>query len=186
MEREFARKQNNYKSYRLFLYFAFPFMLLLGIFPIVILFTQEMESNTDKPFLIGVSLFLFALTGFSYYSSRKQLNTKKSYLKMMNIPILTLTDTHLIYKFDELEQYIIPWKQITNIEKNNVSERFKDKLGYISISCNEEFKEQIKKVRKESYLKDQIGDVIIFIMYFNESLDEVYSRIVEFKKAKFD
>lgn len=159
---------------------AIPFFVMMGIFSIAILLTQEMESEADRPMLIGFSVLAFAAAGYVPYISRKQLNSKKSYMNLMDVPILTLTETHLLYKFDELEQYYIPWNQVTKIEMNSISERFENVLRYISVSVSEEMRGYIHEVRRESYLKDQTGDIVMFSMYFEEPLKDVYRIMTDF------
>lgn len=177
---DFKRKPNNYNSYKAFLYVGIPFIFICAIFPIFIIITQEMENDFDVPLLIGVSIFSFAAAAFSVSSSKKQLQTKKSYMNIIDVPIMTLTNDHLIYKFDEVEQYYIPWSQITHIELFEVSIKLRDKLGCIIISYSDELIEYINQIRNDSFIKDRHGDVVISIMYFEKSLDEVYRAIVDY------
>ncbi len=176
---EFKRKPNNLRSYLLFRKIALPFMVLLALFPISIFFFETIDSTFDIILLPTVSIGLFALTIFSYRYSLKHIQAKTAYMNMMDIPILTLTNTHFIYKPDDLEQYYLPWDHIVDIRIDPVIEKYKDKLGYISITYDEEMYEYVQDVIRNSYITDRAGDVILSIMYFEETLETVYQAIMD-------
>ena len=180
MERHFLRKPNNLKRYLTFVRIAIPSMVLFWIgFPVALVATGEAEP-ADRPMLFAISGMMLLVTALAHRQSRRQIESKRAYMAMMDVPILTLTETHLIYRFDGLEQYLLPWKQIVKIEKNETIASKKDLLGTIAISCSPEMDRTIAEVRKNGHLKDRMGDVVIPIMDFKVGLDALYSEILEY------
>lgn len=180
MDRHFRRKPNNLKRYLVFVRIAIPSMVLFWIgFPIALVVTGEAKP-ADQPMLFAISGMMLLVTALAHRQSRRQVASKRAYMAMMDVPILTLTETHLIYRFDDLEQYLLPWKQIVKIEKNETIARRKELLGTIAISCSPEMDRTIAEVRKNGHFKDRAGTIVIPIMDFDVGLDALYREILEY------
>ncbi len=179
MTKEFIRKPNNYKSYKIFIYIAIPFFLVMTVFPIWVYFTLQMEDPTD--YISVIFLFVLGLFCLIYvpWISKKQLRSKKSYMETKE-PLLILDETGLTYNFNEVQRYSIPWSKVKSIDKIDGLDRYKDRLGVIDITCTDEYVQYIRDIKKSAYLNDHSDRLIMPIMYFDVKFQELYSSISEF------
>ncbi|GEM_PF-6560619 len=179
MIKTFKRKANNYRSFKLFVIITTPLSFLLTLLPIYVFLTEDIESGSDIFYLVAAFLLLLFLSIFSVIMGKKQLKAKKSYMEMTQ-PVLTLSEDGLTYIVDAREQFSIPWSQVIQIQKNTVIEKYKDKAGYITISCTKEQEEHIQSIKHNAFINDGNRDLLIAITYFEETLDEVYRSIKEY------
>ncbi len=178
MYKELKRKPNNLKSFTVFYYVSVSLLCIIDF--ILLYFMFEAQYNQDLTLVVG-TVMVFSLWILMIVIGKKQIKSKKSYMNMTQ-PLLTLTDTKLIYILNDREKYSIEWNEIDAIQVIENLEKYRDEVGIIRITCKEKSQNKIKETRKDSYYNDLNHNLDIQIMNFYETLEELENIIQEFYK----
>lgn len=177
MQETFNRKPNNYKTFKFFILFFTPLIFVFDI--LLFLYLLIYEDSKDLYTLIIFGMILVFGIPFIIIVGRNQLRSKRSYNEMSET-ILTLTETHLIYKFNDIEQYTIPWSAVSKIGKDNNLERFQNRIGSIMIYCDDTYSKYIRNIKKDAYVNDRNEALLISVLYVDSDYKELYEKILDY------